>query len=372
MAGHSFHRAAPRPLSVYLGAAMTMLAPDASDDLRIQHQKTVERMLNGIRKYQNHPWHRHQEPLPVVWQKETSTLFYCQAGEGEKKGRLLLVPSMINGPEILDLLPERSFVRWMAGHGYDVYLLDWGAPVDDPGLQTLDGVTCRIRDAVRFMGGPVNALGYCMGGTLLLGAASQEPDLFGGIALLSSPWDFRAGDPRMVAQVMTGAPTALQLLEKNSGLPVDWIQNVFARVNPRLAMDKFSNFLEMAEGSFDEKIFIAVEDWLNSGQDLSSGVARACIMDWYGHNRLCKGEWVHPEVLNGHPVLIVAAAKDILVPPESASAVAQQISSAVVISPPCGHISLMAGRKAPEIVWKPVLDWLDGITVLTCPDRAGY
>lgn len=355
-------RAAPRPLSVYLGAAMMLLDANATDAQREAHKQAVTRLIEGIRKYQAHSWKRDAPALETVWQAETSRLFFCPAA-GMKRGNLFVVPSMINGSEILDLLPGWSYVRWMAGQGYDVFLLDWGVPVDDPGLQDIDGVCGRILGAARFVrdrgGKPVKALGYCMGGTLLLGAAAQEPALFSDLVALSAPWDFHAGDVRMLAQVMTGAASAMQLLEKNPGLPVDWIQSVFARVNPALAMSKFSNFLEMAEGSFEQKIFIAVEDWLNGGQDLPAGVARVCIMDWYGRNIPAKGGWVDLSLLQNHRVLIVAAGKDILVPPESASAAMQQIPRADLLQPPCGHISLMAGRKAPEMVWRPVLDWLN-------------
>ncbi|MBI2233466.1 MAG: alpha/beta hydrolase [Micavibrio aeruginosavorus] len=355
-------RAAPRPLSVYLGAAMLLLDANANDAQREAHKLAVTRMIEGIRKYQGHPWRREDSGLETVWRAEGARLLFCPA-VGERREALLVIPSMINGSEILDLLPGWSYVRWMAGQGYDVFLLDWGVPVDDPGLQDVAGVCERILGAARFVQGrsgkPVKSLGYCMGGTLLLGAAAREPDLFSDLVVLSAPWDFHAGDVRMLAQVMTGAASAMQLLEKNPGLPVDWIQNVFARVNPALAMNKFSNFLEMAEGSFEQKIFIAVEDWLNGGQDLPAGVARACIMDWYGRNMPGRGEWADLSALDNHRVLIVAAGKDILVPPESASAAMQQIPGADLMQPPCGHISLMAGRKAPEMVWRPVLDWLN-------------
>lgn len=357
----SFTRSAPRPLSVYLGAAMSLLAPTASEEERMRHQQAVLRMVEGVKKYQTRHWKRGETRLETVWKKGATRLYFCPA-PGTKADVLLIVPSMINGSEILDLLPERSYVRWMAEQGYDVYLLDWGTPVDDPGLQNLDGVTQRIQDAARFIEekalSPVKAVGYCMGGTLLLGAAAQMPGLFSDLVLLSSPWDFHAGDPRMQSQVMTGAASAMQLLEKNPGLPVEWIQNVFARVNPTLAINKFSGFLEMAEDSFEQKVFIAVEDWLNSGQDLPRGVATTCIMNWYGRNEPAQGKWIDLDQLNDHRILIVAAAKDILVPPESASAAMQQNSQATLIQPACGHISLMAGRKAPEMVWQPVLDWL--------------
>ncbi len=358
-----FVRSAPRPLSVYLGAAMSLLGPDADEEDRARHRQAMLHMVEGIRKYQTHPWVRGETALDVVWRKDTGKLYFCPAA-GEKIDTVLIVPSMINGSEILDLFPGRSYVRWMAAQGYDVYLLDWGSPVDDPGLQDLAGVTARIHDAARHVAqnapGSVKAIGYCMGGTLLLGAAAERPELFSDLVLLSAPWDFHAGDPRMLAQVVTGAASAMQLLEKNPGLPVDWIQNVFARVNPALAVNKFSNFLEMAEGSFEEKIFIAVEDWLNGGQDLPRGVATACIIDWYGRNDPAQGKWVDLGRVRDHRILVVAAAKDILVPPESAHAAMQQTTRATLLEPPCGHISLMAGRRAPEMVWRPVCDWLQG------------
>ncbi len=34
----------------------------------------------------------------------------------------------MNRPYILDLRPGHSFVKFMVNQGYDVYLLDWGAP----------------------------------------------------------------------------------------------------------------------------------------------------------------------------------------------------------------------------------------------------
>lgn len=364
MPTNSFTRSAPRPLSVYLGAAMSLLAPDAGEEERARHQQSMLRMVEGIRKYQENPWKRGDTSLETVWQKETGRLYFCPA-EGKKSSAVLIIPSMINGSEILDLLPGRSYVRWMAAQGNDVYLLDWGRPVDDPGLQDLAGVTARIHESAGFIrektGNPVKCIGYCMGGTLLLGAAAEQPDLFSDLVLLSAPWDFHAGDARMLSQVITGTASALQLLENNPGLPVDWIQNVFARVNPILAVNKFSSFLEMADDSLEQKVFIAVEDWLNGGQDLPRGVATACIMNWYGRNDPVLGKWVNLEKLKDHRMLVVAAGKDILVPPESASAALQHMPRATLMQPPCGHISLMAGRKATEMVWQPVLNWLNGL-----------
>ncbi len=360
----SYQRSAPRPLSVYLGAAMGMVAADAGAEIVAAHKKSVEQMLYGIKKYQAHNFVRAVPALDVIWRAGTSSVQFCPAaGDAANAGSILLIPSMINGSEILDLLPGRSFARWLANYGFDVYLLDWGCPAQDSGLQTLDdGVLSRLTEAASVVqartGTAVNALGYCMGGTLLMGAAAQRPDLFADIVLLSAPWDFHAGDPRMMVQVLAGTSSALGLLEQRSALPVDWIQNVFAHVNPGLAITKFSAFLEMQPDSDEEKVFIAVEDWLNSGQDLSAGVARSCILDWYAANKPAQGQWVDLARLSGHRVLVVVAGRDILVPPESSYAVTQHMESAEKLGPDCGHISLMAGRQAETTVWKPIADWL--------------
>lgn len=362
-----YNRAAPRSLSVYMGAVMAMVQPGASAADIAGHQRAVERMLAGIKKYQASDYTRTMDRLTPVWRAGTSTVYHCPAmtggaGGGTGGGAVMIVPSMINGPEILDLYPGRSFVRWLAGQGLDVYLLDWGIPSQDDGLYEMDGVLARViaaAQSVRGMTGrAVDALGYCMGGTLVLGAAARVPDLFGRLMVLSAPWDFHGGDARMRSQVMTGAASALQLLESKAVLPVDWIQTVFAHVNPRLALDKFSSFLDMPADSAEAEIFVAVEDWLNGGQDLSAGVARTCILDWYGHNMPGTGQWVDLAGLANHPVLVVAAQKDVLVPPESAIAAAHQLGRATILRPDCGHISLMAGRHAREMVWQPTCEWL--------------
>ncbi len=39
-----------------------------------------------------------------------------------------MVFAIMNRPHVLDLRPGHSFVEYMLRHGYDLYLLDWGAP----------------------------------------------------------------------------------------------------------------------------------------------------------------------------------------------------------------------------------------------------
>jgi polyhydroxyalkanoate synthase len=99
---------------------------------------------------------------------------------------LLIFPPWINKFYILDLRPENSFIRWLVGQGYTVFVVSWVNP--DSELAQLDfedymreGVFAAL-DAVKDATGvsDPNCVGYCIGGTLLAAvlaymAAGKDP-----------------------------------------------------------------------------------------------------------------------------------------------------------------------------------------------------
>ncbi len=357
-------RRGPAPLPVHVGLALAEYA-------NVQHesdipQQQLEQMLAGIRKYQEHPHRRNMPPLPVVWQQGEVSIFHAKAER--PVAAVLLVPSLINKSFILDLLPGKSFVRWLAEQGIDTYLLDWGTPVSDPGLADIDALVSQrlgpaIADMAARTGGRIHALGYCMGGTILAAAALNNSEYLRGAVFLASPWDFAAGDRKLAGQVMAGTPSALQMAGQNGYLPMEWIQSVFAAVNAGRALRKFSEFAELEDDSAEARLFVSVEDWLNDGVDMPEDLARTCIVEWYGENRPGRGIWeVGGKVMElaalNIPALVVASLNDRLVPKESSLAMAGLIRNATVIEPDSGHIGMMTGGGAEEKVWKPVAKWI--------------
>ncbi len=149
---------------------------------------------------------------------------------------------MINRSAILGLLPEHSFVRWLAGQDYDVYMIDWGEPVQDAGMRDMAGVIRdRLVPALAFAAGkagPVHAMGYCMGGTLLAAGAIAAPETMRSVVFLASPWDFHAGDKILTSHIQAGTPSALQMIAEQGTLPANWIQSVFAVVNADRAVSE--------------------------------------------------------------------------------------------------------------------------------------
>ena len=89
---------------------------------------------------------------------------------------LVIVPPCINKFYILDLQPENSFVRFACGEGLTVFLVSWRNPGADQGGTTWDdyleqGAMKAIEVARAISGADkVNALGWCVGGTILASA----------------------------------------------------------------------------------------------------------------------------------------------------------------------------------------------------------
>jgi polyhydroxyalkanoate synthase len=329
----------------------------------------VKNMLLGIRQYQMHSYKRSALPLDTIWQEGEVTIEAVQ-GHDYSSGNeaIILVPSLINRAYVFDLNDERSLLRWLAAQGFNPYLLSWGEPVQDDGQTDMDGVVLkRLVPALRFMaqheGRPVHALGYCMGGTLLTAAATRSNEVLKSVILLAAPWDFHGGTQALLNRVQFWAPSAFPSIDEKGVLGVDWIQTVFASLDPAMAMRKFGKFADMEKDGAQAELFVAVEDWLNDGVDLPGAVAQHCIANWFIKNDPVNGRWVlggqpvEPSDINV-PVLIIASDKDRLVEYETANVLADEIGRCTVVNPSCGHIGMIAGRHSVANVWQPLANWL--------------
>lgn len=364
-------RKGPRPLNAHIGMAMSHLAGHVADSVSSSESVPLElqNMLLGIHKYQMSSYAPPAMPLDEMWRSgQVSVRCIPEYDYGRSNPVLLLVPSLINKSHILDLMEGRSMLRYMASQNINAYLLDWGDVCADEGQQTLDDlIMTRLVPALRFLnekhGAPVHALGYCMGGTILAGAAQHGRDLLRSLIFLAAPWDFHAGTNALLNRVKFWAPTVLPFIGEQTSLPQDWLQMLFASLDPSMAMNKFSRFLDMDDNAPDAHLFIAVEDWLNDGVDLPADVARVCVQEWFLQNTPASGQWrVHNQVVSPSgfdcPGLVIASSGDRLVEYETAAALAEEMPHAEIIDPGCGHIGMIAGSCAIDDVWNPVAQWI--------------
>lgn len=362
-------RKGPHPLSAHIGMMASALPGGGAADGH-DFPQAMKDMLLGVQKYQQHPSEPRRPALHTVWRQGSVSLQSVHAGIPAAGGKpvLLLIPSMVNRAYILDLMEDRSLLRWLEGQGIVTLLLDWGEPVNDGDLVDIDrAVMKHLVPAVQYIAAEarskIHVLGYCMGGTLLAGVAHYIAQHTHSLIFLAAPWDFHAGSQALLNRIKFWAPSATPLMEERHILPLGWIQTVFASLDPMSTARKFAGFAAMDPASPEAGIFVAVEDWLNDGVDLPAGIARAPIEEWFIGNRPFRGEWriggrtVHAGEIKC-PALILTSKKDRLVEYDCAAALQAQIPGASLIDTGCGHIGMMAGRNAVKKAWEPLAAWI--------------
>lgn len=350
-------RRGPRPLWLHLGLKGPLPAgappppPDAVD----------AELLAGIAAYRKHPYRRELIDPPAVWAEgESRLLDYGRRADLP----VLFVPSLINRAYVLDLLPERSMMRWLAARHVRPLLMDWGWPgAAERRFDLTEVIAGRLERALLARRRPVVLAGYCMGGLLALALALRHPERVRGVAPLATPWDFHAERSHEAVQLGSGIAALEPLLQSGGTLPIDALQTLFAGIEPASVGAKYRAFGHLDPHSAAARDFVALEDWLNDGIPLAAPIAREVFVGWYGENRPGRGAWrvaeapVMPETLRC-AAFVAVPSRDRIVPPGSALALALRIPGAELHRPDAGHIGMTAGPRAEHALWQPLLDWL--------------
>jgi polyhydroxyalkanoate synthase len=137
-------------------------------------------------------------PGDVVFENELIQLIQYRPATKQVAARpLVMIPPCINKYYILDLQPENSFVAHAVAQGNTVFMVSWRNVGPEQGHLTWDdylekGVMASLRVAQEVTrSDEVNALGFCVGGTLL-GAflARENPDWVASVTFLATMLDF--------------------------------------------------------------------------------------------------------------------------------------------------------------------------------------
>lgn len=113
-------------------------------------------------------------PGKVIFQNELMQLIqYEPTTESVLRTPLLIVPPWINKFYILDLKPEKSFIKWCVDQGITVFVISWVNPDARLGHKTFEDYMkegpLAAMDVIEQATGEmkIHTMGYCVGGTLL-------------------------------------------------------------------------------------------------------------------------------------------------------------------------------------------------------------
>ena len=338
--------------------------------------RRMARLADGVLAYRRHAVHRTLDNPPAVWSEGNTRLLDYGATHRAARARgaraVLVVPSLINRWEVLDLTAEKSLLRAMAAQGLRPYLVDWGTPNEEERHFDTTAYVARLERALGFLAKRARrapaVMGYCMGGTLTVALAARRPRRVAGLALLAAPWDFHADRTGHAFLVSTG-PLLAEMADRLGELPVDVLQTLFWSLDPWLAMKKFGRFLGMDQQGDSARDFVLLEDWLNDGAPLAGPTARECLVGWYGDNLPGANKWmvggrrIVPSRINV-PSLVMIPSGDRIVPPLSAAALAEPgrgFRNVTRLDLPLGHIGMVVSGRARELCWTPLIEWLGAI-----------
>jgi polyhydroxyalkanoate synthase len=143
----------------------------------------------------------------VIFQNDLMQLIqYAPLTEEVHARPLLVIPPWINKYYVLDLQPENSMMRWMVEQGYTVFVISWVNPDTALGNKRfedylMEGPLAALAAIEAATGEKeINAVGYCLGGTLLsialayLKAKKQEKRIHSATYLTTMIDFFEAGE----------------------------------------------------------------------------------------------------------------------------------------------------------------------------------
>ena len=300
-----------------------------------QDPALARRALAGLESYADAPRPPKRAERPAIARVGGASL-RDHGGEGVP---IVLVPSLINPPGILDLDDETSLTRALARSGRQLLLVDWGPASDRPGLDIAGHVEALLLPLLDALGEPAAGIGYCLGGTMALAAANIVP--MRQIVTLAAPWHFARYEPPSRAALGSLWDQSRDASTQLGALPMEVLQAGFWALDPERTVRKFAEFSELDPASAQARRFVALEDWANEGEPLPLPAARELFEGLYRDDLPGAGGWMvggraiaeRPPI----PTLHLVAGEDRIVPAASAPE-GQQI---VIDS---GHVGMIVGR----------------------------
>jgi len=347
-------------------------AQDPAERLRREVDLAIQRGFKGVNYLTSGAPEVGQSRKDVLATRGTMRLYHYHPLVDEVyRVPVLIVMATTNRGYILDLAPGNSFVEYLLKAGYDVFMLDWAAPVPaEKNLRIEDYVLDFIPDCLRRIRketgeNDVSIAGYCFGGVLsLLFTALAGKEGPKNLVCFTTPIDFKQ-------------MKLFQNWSSQKHFDVDRLVDTYGNVPPEMIHSSFEMLRPASRAAAqvtlwdniwnDEFVrgYRQLDRWGNDTLPLAGEYFRQTTKELMWGNKLFTGELTigGKRVDLGaikQPILHAVAEHDHIVPYEAARHLIARVGSKdkteVILKG--GHVSLLAGPNAARRMWPKLDEWL--------------
>lgn len=286
------------------------------------------------------------------------------------KTPIVFVYALMNKSYILDLQPDKSWLRNLLSQGFNVYLIDWKTPTNIDKYASFDDyVNFYIDDCVNLVSkeNSVEKLtlhGYCLGSTMAAMYTTLHQEKVRNLVTIAPIIDTE-NDGTVLANFARHLDVD-KVIDTCGNFPREYLYACFSMLKPfKQGVNKYINLVENIDNAKFVQNFLRIEKWLYDTPTIAGETFKQWIEDIYQKNLLVKNEMKIGE--NNIdlskirvPLLNIVAEEDHLVSPQCSVALNDSVSSLDkrLMHFHTGHVGLIASSYSQNNVLPKVGQWL--------------
>jgi polyhydroxyalkanoate synthase subunit PhaC len=286
------------------------------------------------------------------------------------KTPIVFVYALMNKSYILDLQPDKSWLRNLLSQGFNVYLIDWKTPTNIDKYASFDDyVNFYIDDCVNLVSkeNSVEKLtlhGYCLGSTMAAMYTTLHQEKVRNLVTIAPIIDTE-NDGTVLANFARHLDVD-KVIDTCGNFPREYLYACFSMLKPfKQGVNKYINLVENIDNAKFVQNFLRMEKWLYDTPTIAGETFKQWIQDIYQKNLLVKNEMkIGENIIDLSkirvPVLNIVAEEDHLVSPQCSVALNDSVSSLDkrLMHFHTGHVGLIASSYSQNNVLPKVGQWL--------------
>ncbi len=307
----------------------------------------------------------------VVYEEDKVRLLHYRPLTERQVGIPIIISyAIINRYHILDIQPEKSWVRSLLKQGFDVYMTDWGIPTNiDRYLDFDDYVNGYLHNCIEFIKKEsgtdhVTLQGYCTGGTIATAYAALHPTNVRNL-VVTAPVIDGWKDTTVVSNLAKHIDVD-GMVETIGNMPPEFMYYCFSILKPfEQGIEKYIKFFNNIDNERYVDNFLRVEKWLDETPPIPGELFRQWIKDIYQENLLIQNKMYiggrHVSLKNiTMPIFTQVAVGDHLVSPECSMPIHYAVGSEdkTLRIYPTGHVGMIASSLSQKTVLPELGAWM--------------